>query len=78
MTKQWVVDTIERAVATFVEVFLGLLIAQWSTDKLDLTVVSTAALAAVPALLAVVKAAVADLLGGDVSPASLAGRRGDG
>lgn len=72
MTKQWLYDTIERAVATYVEVFLGLLIASWTTDKVDLTLLSTAALAAVPTALAVLKAALADLKNGTVSPASLA------
>lgn len=72
ITKQWLVDTVERAVATYVEVFLGLLIAGWATDKIDLSVLATAALAAVPTALAVLKAALADLKGGTVSPASFA------
>lgn len=72
MTKQWVIDTLERTLATYVEVFLGLLVATWATDKLDLTLLSVAALSAVPAALTVLKSALADLKGGTVSPASLA------
>lgn len=72
MSKQWLIDTIERAVATYVEVFLGLLIAGWTTDKIDLSVLSTAAISAVPTALAVVKAALAEWKGGTISPASLA------
>jgi hypothetical protein len=71
MTREWLKDTAERAIATYVQVFLGLLIAGWSTDKLDLSVLSTAALAAVPALLAVIKAALAAHVDPSVSPASL-------
>lgn len=71
-TKQWVVDTLERTVATYLEVLFGLLIAQWTTDKLDLSLLATAALAAVPAALTVLKSAVAELKGGTVSPASFA------
>lgn len=72
MTKQWLIDTIERTVSTYAEVFLGLLIASWATDKVDLTVLSTAALAGVPTALTVLKAAIADLRPNTVSPASLA------
>lgn len=72
MSKQWLIDTIERAVATYVEVFLGLLIAGWTTDKIDLSVLSTAAISAVPTALAVVKAALAEWKSGTISPASLA------
>ncbi|HEY1119905.1 MAG TPA: hypothetical protein VGE43_19475 [Acidimicrobiales bacterium] len=76
MSKQWLIDTIERTVATYLEVLFGLLIAQWTTDKLDFTLLSTAALAAVPAALTVLKSAIAELRDGTVSPASLASTPG--
>jgi hypothetical protein len=67
----WIKDTVERALATYVEVLLGLLIAGWTTDKIDLSFLSSAALAAVPAGLAVIKAALASRATDTVSPASL-------
>lgn len=69
-TKTWLIDTLERTLATYLEVLVGLLIAQWASDKIDLTLLSTAALAAVPAALAVLKSAIAELRPGTVSPAS--------
>jgi hypothetical protein len=70
MTLVWLKDTIERTVATYVEVLIGLLIAGW-TDHIDWSFAKTAAVAAVPAALAVAKAALAELRPGTVSPASL-------
>jgi len=59
----WFVDTAERAVATYVEAFLGLLLVNWNTDAVDLSTFQTAAIAAVPAGLAVLKAALASFVG---------------
>ena len=63
-------DVAERAVATYLEAFFGLLIASWATE-LDASVITTAAIAAVPAALAVLKGAAAGFVG-DHGTASLA------
>ncbi len=52
----WLRDMVERAVATYVEAFVGLLLAAEMTDGISLGVLETAAVAALPAGLAVVKA----------------------
>jgi hypothetical protein len=67
MNKTAALDIAERTVATYLETFLGLLLA--STTVLDLGVLKAAAIAAVPAALAVVKGGLAALLGptGDAS-----------
>jgi hypothetical protein len=70
------VDTLERTVATFVEAFVGGLLAPGVIDavadqpNISLSGVQSAALAAIVAALAVVKAAVAKLRG-DPESASL-------
>lgn len=66
----WWRDTIERVVATWVEAFLGLLLASWS-GALDWGMIESAGWAAVPAALAVLKAAVASRRSESVSPASM-------
>ena len=70
--RAWQRDTIERTVATYVQGFLGLVIAGWASDAVDLAMIESAAIAAVPAALAVVKAAIARKVPGTMSPASLA------
>ncbi len=67
MNKTAALDIAERTVATYLETFLGLLLA--STTVLDLGVLKVAAIAAIPAALAVVKGGLAALLGptGDAS-----------
>lgn len=70
--KVWVRDVAERTVATWAQTFLGLLLAGWTTDAVDLTLVQSAAVAAIPAALAVLKGAIAAKVPGTVSPASLA------
>jgi len=63
-------DLAERAIATYIQTLLGLLIVSGVTD---LAVVQTAAIAAIPAALSVVKSAPAEKYApGTVSPASLA------
>lgn len=52
----WLRDTAERVVATYVEVLIGLLIV---ADAIDISVAKAAAVAALPAALAVLKAAIA-------------------
>ncbi|TQE33076.1 hypothetical protein [Streptomyces ipomoeae] len=56
-------DIAERAVLTYVEAFLGLLLASGTTDIVDLSTLQSAAVAAIPAGLAVVKGAIGTLLG---------------
>lgn len=57
-----ILDTIERTAAAYVTTFLGLLLAD-GFDLTNLTAVKAAALAAIPAALSVVKAAVGALIG---------------
>jgi hypothetical protein len=56
-------DIAERAVLTYVEAFLGLLLASGTTNVITLSALESAAVAAIPAGLAVVKGAVGSLLG---------------
>lgn len=58
-------DLTERVVATYVVTFLGLLIAAWGNVKgiNDLSVAGTAALAAIPAGLSVLKGGLAKYVG---------------
>lgn len=58
--RRFLIDTAERAVATYVEVVCGLLIV---AGPLELDKVEVALVAAIPAALAVVKAAIASRLG---------------
>ena len=63
-------DLAERAIATYVQAFLGLLITSGITD---IGVIKTAAISAIPAALSVVKSVLAEKYApGTVSPASLA------
>lgn len=55
-------DTLERTAAAFVTTFLGLLLAD-GFDLTNLSAVKAAAIAAIPAGLSVVKAAVGSLIG---------------
>lgn len=69
--KHWLRDTAERAFFTFVEAFVGLLIADASNmvGDLSMSVLEHAAVSAGVAALAVVKGALASRRGG-MSPAS--------
>ena len=63
-------DLTERAIATYVQTFLGLLIA---SGLVDVTALKAAAVAAIPAGLSVVKSILAERYApGAISPASLA------
>jgi len=73
--KRWALDTLERALATYAQAFIGLLIASPMLD-LDLSTVRALAVAALPAALAVVKAALASRVQA-ISPASLVPQRAD-
>ena len=61
-------DLAERAVVTYIEVFLGMLIVSGVTDW---SAVQAAAFAAIPAALSVIKSALASRIPGTASPASL-------
>lgn len=70
ITRTFVADMLERAVATYIQVFIGLLMVSGVTD---LVAVQSAAVAAIPAGLSVVKSVLAEKYApGTVSPASLA------
>ena len=71
MNSTWLRDVIERTAATYVQAFLGLLLVGWTTDTIDLSIVQAAAVAAIPAALAVLKGAIASKVPGTISPASL-------
>jgi hypothetical protein len=66
----WLKDALERVLSTYVQAFLGLLVAVPAAD-LDWSVAETAAIAALPAAAAVLKAILAAAFPGTVSPASL-------
>lgn len=65
MTLRALTDIAERTVTTYLEVFVGLLIAAGvGAPRVDhLSILSTAALAAIPAALAVIKGGLATLMG---------------
>lgn len=67
--KNWLKDALERTIATYLQAFVGLLIASPALN-LDLGTVKALAVAALPAALAVIKAALASRVHGQ-SPASL-------
>ena len=71
MTKSFLRDACERVIATYIQAFLGLLLAGWSTS-VDISTVQAAAVAAIPAALAVVMTMVARFVG-DPESASLVG-----
>ncbi|PZT71494.1 hypothetical protein [Streptomyces sp. AC1-42T] len=56
-------DVAERTVLTYVEAFLGLLLAAATTDVVNLSFLQSAAVAAIPAGLTVVKSAIGSHLG---------------
>ena len=72
MTRQWVIDTIERAVFTFLQAFIAVMLATLPEDWLNVSAIRAAAVGGLAAALAVVKAAIASRVPSSVSPASLA------
>ncbi|MEW2300066.1 hypothetical protein AB0958_08795 [Streptomyces sp. NPDC006655] len=62
-TPKLLADITERAALTYVEAFLGLLLASGTTNVVNLSTLESAAIAAIPAGLAVAKGAVGSLLG---------------
>lgn len=69
-TRVWFKDTLERTVSTWCQSFLGIVIAAGVSD-LDIGTLQAAAVSALPAALAVLKAAIAARVPGTISPASL-------
>ena len=70
--KNFIVDLLERTIATYAEAFLGLLIASGLGTPADrMALLEKAAVAAIPAALAVAKAGLAKFRG-DPNTASLA------
>ena len=65
----WLRDTFERTASTYIQTLLGLVLAAGVTSW-DVSTLKAAALAAVPAALAVIKAALAARVPGTISPAS--------
>ena len=70
--REWVFDTVERTVATYIQSVVGLLTAS-ATGLDDLTVLRAALVGGIPAALAILKAALATRYG-DLSAGF---RRGD-
>ncbi len=58
--RKFLIDTAERAIATYVEVVIGLLLV---AGPLDLEKVEVALVAAIPAALSVIKSALASRIG---------------
>lgn len=75
--RAWLIDTVERAVFTFVESFIGLLIVSQTEmiDGFDASVWETALASGLVSALAVVKAAIASRREA-MSPASFVGGSG--
>ena len=70
--KDFLIDLLERSIATYVETFLGLLIASGLGTPADrMALLEKAAIAAIPAALATAKAGLAKFRG-DPNSASLA------
>lgn len=63
MTSKFLADIAERSVLTYAESFLGLLLASGATNLIDLSVLQTAAVSAIPAGLTVLKCAIGSALG---------------
>lgn len=77
--RTFVVDLVERVVWTYIEAFCGLLLISWAADAVggqaanvaDWSLVTKAALAAVPAAVAVIKNIAAGFLGNPDSAATV-------
>ncbi|HET7736442.1 MAG TPA: hypothetical protein VFK52_10730 [Nocardioidaceae bacterium] len=74
MTRKYLIDLAERVLATYFETFLGLLIAAWADVATIglLSVAELAAVAALPAALAVAKGGVARFRGDRENPSLVA------
>jgi Ca2+/H+ antiporter len=72
----WLKDTIERALATYVEAFVGILIASETFGAFGASTLTAALVSAIPAGLTVVKAALASRVGYKTSGSMLDRARG--
>ena len=74
MTKKYLIDLAERVTATFVESWCGLMLASWAdvADLGFLSVAESAGVAAIPAVLSVVKGLAARLRGDQENPSLVA------
>lgn len=68
-TKKFALDLGERVLATYLQAFIGLLIV---AQVLDINAVKAAAIAAIPATLAVIKGAIGHYVGDPESPSLVA------
>lgn len=57
------IDIAERVVATYLQVFIGLLLVSWQSNVIDISMIQTAAISAVPAALAVIKGYLSTFVG---------------
>lgn len=73
MTKAFLIDLAERVAATYLQSFIGLLLV---SGALDIDTLKAAALAAVPAALAVVKGVLARKVGDPESASFVDGTEG--
>jgi hypothetical protein len=72
----WLKDTLERALATYVEAFVGILIASETFGAFGASTLTAAVVAALPAGLTVVKSALASRVGYATSGSVLDRARG--
>lgn len=74
MTRKYLIDLAERVAATYAETLIGLLIASWAdvAELGALSVLETAAIAAIPAGLAVLKGGLARFRGDRENPSLVA------
>lgn len=72
MSRTWLVDTAERALFTFLQAFIAIMLATLPENWLDVSALRAAAVGGLAAALAVIKAAIASRTVNAVSPASLA------
>jgi hypothetical protein len=74
MTRKFLIDLTERVLSTWAEAFLGLLLAAWADVAVIglLSVAETAAVASIPAALAVAKGGLARFRGDRENPSLVA------
>ena len=71
-SKDFLIASGERAIATYIQTFLGLIIVSaFNGGVIDVSAIQAAAVAAIPALLSIVKSAVGSQIGDSNSPAWL-------
>ena len=73
-TKAFLIDLAERAIATYLQAFIGFLVA--GATEINVSTLEAAALASIPAALSVAKSLIASQVG-DPASASLVGAESD-